>query len=162
MPPFSAGSARSATQEVIGSIESRRFGLGSATAFSRRRTVNSGFCANRVRATAVSIDRTIRAPASRLKNGMAESGRRHDAANVGLASLPPRVLRGLPRFPRLGCRQLGRRDAQQLAEPFSIIPSVGLDQHLRFGTRIWRRVRHRFGMDAARCRRLHEELIVAD
>jgi hypothetical protein len=58
-------------------------------------------------------------------------------------------LRAPLRFPRLGCWQLGRGDAQQLAKPFGIVPSIGLDEHLRFGTRIRRGVRHRFGMDAA-------------
>lgn len=52
-------------------------------------------------------------------------------------------------FPRLGCWQVGCRDAQQLAEPFGILPSIGRDEHLRFGTRIRRRVRHRFGMGTA-------------
>jgi hypothetical protein len=56
----------------------------------------------------------------------------------------------------------GRREAHQIAEPFSIIPSMGLDQQMWFGTRIWRRIRNRLGMDPAPCRWLHEELIVAD
>lgn len=71
-------------------------------------------------------------------------------------------LRGSLGFSRLGCRQLGRRDAQQLAELFGIVPSTGRYEHLRFSAWIWRRFRHRFGVCASRYRRLNEKLIVAN
>ena len=48
------------------------------------------------------------------------------------------------------------------SEPFGIVPSIGRDEHLRFGSWTRRRIRHRLGMSAARYCRLNEKLIVAD
>jgi len=65
-------------------------------------------------------------------------------------------------FSRLSCRQLGRRKAQQLAGLCGITAPIGRNEHLWFANRIWRRLRHPFSMGTARCRRLNEELIVAN
>lgn len=74
----------------------------------------------------------------------------------------PRMLTWLAWVFAAWCRQLGRRDAQQLAELFGIVPSTGRYEHLRFSAWIWRRFRHRFGVCASRYRRLNEKLIVAN
>jgi hypothetical protein len=58
---------------------------------------------------------------------------RSERLSVGLFLLG--CLRARLRSPKLRCWQFGCRKAQQLAEPFALVPPIGLDQQMRLARR---------------------------